>query len=188
MILEFLTLFGTFFVIGAFTIGGGYAMIPLIQQIVVDQGWMSLPDLIDFIAIAESTPGPIAINLATFIGMHKEGIIGALGCTIGVVLPSFIIILFVAKYYLKYKNNYYVSSALTGVRPAVIGLLGAAIVSIGISTFVLSTEGSFTDMVNVRGIIIFALLLPIVLKFKKLHPIYVVLISAGLGILLFGAF
>ena len=182
------TLFWTFFKIGAFTIGGGYAMIPLIQQIVVDQGWMSLQDLVDFIAISESTPGPIAVNLATFIGMHKEGIIGAIGCTIGVVLPSFIIILFVAKYYLKYKNNYYVSSALAGVRPAVIGLLGAAIVSIGISTFVLSTEGSFTDMVNVRGIIIFALLLPIVLKFKKLHPIYVVLISAGLGILLFGVF
>lgn len=188
MLLEFLTLFGTFFVIGAFTIGGGYAMIPLIQQIVVDRGWMSLPDLIDFIAIAESTPGPIAINLATFIGMHKEGIIGAIGCTVGVVLPSFIIIIFVAKYYLKYKNNFYVSAALMGVRPAVIGLLAAAILSIGMSTFVLSDQGSFTDMVNIRGIIIFALLLPLVLKFKKLHPIYVVLISAGLGILFFGVF
>ena len=92
----YLKLFLSFFKIGLFTFGGGYAMIPLIQETVLNNNWMGLEKLIDFIAISESTPGPFAINMATFIGTTKGGFIGAVFSTLGVVLPSFIIILIVA--------------------------------------------------------------------------------------------
>ena len=102
----FLELFLTFFKIGAFTFGGGYAMLPLIQSEAIGNGWMTMEEIIDFIAVSESTPGPFAINMATFVGtqMGKEflgvggGILGAICATLGVVMPSFIVILFVAKF------------------------------------------------------------------------------------------
>lgn len=90
-------LFLTFFKIGAFTFGGGYAMLPFIQQEVLKNGWMNDKELIDFIAISESTPGPFAVNASTFVGMQTAGVFGAVCATLGVVLPSFIIILIVAK-------------------------------------------------------------------------------------------
>ena len=92
-----LHLFLTFFKIGLFTIGGGYAMIPLIQEEVLQNHWLSFTDLIDFIAVSESTPGPFAVNIATYIGAETVGILGAVCATAGVVLPSFLIILLVAK-------------------------------------------------------------------------------------------
>ena len=95
----YLKLFLTFFKIGAFTFGGGYAMLPLIQQEVLSQGWMDLEQLVNFIAVSESTPGPLAVNLSTYIGAETGGLLGALSATIGVVLPSFVIILLVAKFY-----------------------------------------------------------------------------------------
>jgi chromate transporter len=107
----FLELFLTFFKIGAFTFGGGYAMLPLIQSEALDNGWLTMEELIDFIAVSESTPGPFAINMATFVGtqMGKDflgiggGILGAICATLGVVMPSFIVILCVAKFYQKFK-------------------------------------------------------------------------------------
>ena len=93
----YIVLFLTFFKIGAFTFGGGYAMLPLIQEEVLKKAWLSQQEIIDFIAVSESTPGPFAVNMATFIGSQTGGILGAVCATLGVVLPSFIIILIVAK-------------------------------------------------------------------------------------------
>ena len=93
----YLELFLTFFMIGLFTFGGGYAMLPLIQEQVIGKGWMTSEQIVDFIAVSESTPGPFAVNRATFIGTQMGGVLGAVCATLGVVLPSFIIILIVAK-------------------------------------------------------------------------------------------
>ncbi len=122
MILELLNLFWMFFKIGLFTFGGGYAMIPLIEQELVGGGYIEQTLLYDFIGIAESTPGPIAINMATFIGTHELGVLGAVAATIGVALPSFIIILLIASVGSKFLNSRIVNEAFKGLKPAVIDL------------------------------------------------------------------
>ncbi len=177
-------LFITFFKIGLFTIGGGYAMIPLIEQEVVARGWISLPLLTDFIGISESTPGPFAVNIATFIGATSSGIAGAFFATLGVVLPSFIIILIIAKYFHHFKNNFYVKKTMRILRPATLGLVAAAIYLIFSSSFidVDYSEGAF----NFPGAVILALLFFLRFRFKKIHPVAIIGISAGLGILFFG--
>ena len=98
----FLELFWTFFKIGAFTFGGGYAMLPLIQESVSAKGWLAMEELVDFVAVSESTPGPFAINIATYVGMETGGVFGAVCATLGVVMPSFIVILIVARFYQKF--------------------------------------------------------------------------------------
>ena len=103
--MTYLILFLTFFLIGAFTFGGGYAMLPLIADAVSKNGWVSDSEVLDFIAVSESTPGPFAINMATFVGIKTAGLPGAVCSTLGVVLPSFVIILIVARFYEKYKTN-----------------------------------------------------------------------------------
>ena len=129
MIKLYITLFTTFVKIGLFSFGGGYAMIPLIQQEVVDKNaWISLEQFTDIIAISQITPGPIAINVATFIGYTTTGnILGATLATLGVVLPSLIIMIVLVKFLSKTQDNIYVIRAFKGLRLIVIGLiLGAA--------------------------------------------------------------
>lgn len=123
-------LFFTFLKIGAFTFGGGYAMIPIIQKEVVEnKNWLTDKDISDVIAIAETTPGPIAINAATFVGYKTKGVKGALAATLGVVLPSFFIILLIALAFKKYMQYEIVSNAFWGVRLAVIVLMGKAFIT-----------------------------------------------------------
>ena len=117
-------LFITFFKIGLFTFGGGYAMLPLIQDEVAAHNWIAQEDLINFIAVSESTPGPFAINMATYIGTQMGGLLGGICATLGVVLPSFIIILIVAKIFDKFKNNKYVKGCMSGLKPGALGLIG----------------------------------------------------------------
>ena len=128
-------LFLTFLKIGAFTFGGGYAMLPLIQSEVERHGWLTQAEVVDFIAVSESTPGPLAINMATFVGIRTGGIIGAVCATLGVVLPSFVIILITAKFYEKFRKSRAVDGVMYGLRPAVIGLIGAALLSVGMTVF-----------------------------------------------------
>ena len=178
----FLELFLSFLKIGAFTFGGGYAMLPLIMETVVSRGWMSEEALIDFVAVAESTPGPFAINIATYVGSEMGGFFGAVCATLGVVLPSFVIILIVAKCYEKFRKSRLVSGAMTGLKPVVVGLIGAAILSIGVKALGLS---SFAFSLSFGLSLLFSLIILVpclVMAFKKLHPIFIVLISAGLGI------
>ena len=126
-----LELFFSFFKIGLFTIGGGYAMLTLIQQEIVRYGWLSLEEFVDIVGIAEMTPGPIAVNAATFVGYRSAGIRGSLVATLAVVLPSFISVLVVSKIWENYKDSRAVRSVFAGIRPAVAGLVGAAAVLLG---------------------------------------------------------
>lgn len=187
----FLELFLTFFKIGAFTFGGGYAMLPLIQSEALSNGWLTMEELIDFIAVSESTPGPFAINMATFVGtqMGKAalgiggGILGAVCATLGVVMPSFIVIICVAKFYEKFKKNKIVAGCLGGLKPAAIGLICAAVISIGKTVFfpesiALSVIASYTFIFSA---LLFAVMLFLSLK-KKMNPILVIVISAVAGI------
>ena len=173
-----LELFWRFFLIGAFTFGGGYAMIPLIQNAVTEQGWMSLEELIDFIAVSESTPGPFAVNIATYVGRITAGIPGSVCATLGVVLPSLIVMLVVAGMYDRFRRSRVVKGAMAGLRPAVIGLIGAALISLGRNVF-------FPDGFAVTPVFLFSIpvfLLSAVLAFKKISPIALIGLSAGLGI------
>lgn len=119
----YLQLFYTFFLIGLFTFGGGYAMIPMIQEQVVGNGWISEKALLDFIAISEVTPGPFAINISTFVGNSVGGIFGAICATVGVILPSLIIIIIIAIVMKKLIGNRFMQGALTGVKPIVLALI-----------------------------------------------------------------
>jgi len=178
----YLELFLTFFKIGAFTFGGGYAMLPLMRQEVLANGWMSESQIINFIAVSESSPGPFAINMATYIGAETGGILGSLCCTLGVVLPSFIIILLVARFFMAFKDNKWVKSVMSGLKPAVVGLIASAIISVAVEVFFPEkiTASVFTTVSFWSSLVIFALM--IFLQKKKLHPILIVLLSAVLGI------
>ena len=187
-------LFYIFFYIGLFTFGGGYAMIGLIQEEVIKHAWISEDALLDFIAISESTPGPFAINVATFIGSQVGGIFGSICATIGVILPSFIIILLVAMIMRKILKNRFVQGGLNGVRPVVISLILSTalfffikmVLSLGSSFTYKTTDFSF----NRSGLAIFLLLGLLCLLYKKdkkksLNPILILAISAGLGIIFY---
>ncbi len=177
-----LVLFLTFFKIGAFTFGGGYAMLPLIQEEVLKKAWLSQQEIINFIAVSESTPGPFAVNMATFIGTRLGGISGAISATLGVVLPSFIIIIIVARCFEKFKTNSIVKGCMSGLKPATVGLIGAAVVSVGKTVFFASgiTLAIFSDISFYVSLAIFGVMT--VLAFKKVHPIAIICMSAVIGI------
>ncbi len=183
----FLELFFTFFKIGLFTFGGGYAMLPLIQSEVQAKGWMTQSALVDFIAVSESTPGPFAINIATYVGSETAGVLGSVCATLGVVLPSFIVILIVAQCYEKFKTSFAVKGVLSGLRPAAIGLIGSAVLTAAATVFIPATPAPFLEVITsyefICGAVIFAVCLPLILnKKKKIHPILVIALAAVLGI------
>ena len=186
----YLQLFLTFLEIGMFTFGGGYAMISLIRDKALALGWLTEEELLNMIAVAESTPGPIAVNMATFVGSTQGGILGSLVATLGVVLPSFIIILLISvliRGFLKYKG---VQAFLGGIRPCVVALILATAITMLLSTLLGITTISGGFDIDVKGIIILAILVSIALVFKKIKkkkpsPILMILISAGLGMLFY---
>lgn len=181
----YLLLFIEFFKIGLFTFGGGYAMIPLLKESCASHAWLEESDLYSFIGIAESTPGPIAVNLATFVGYSQGNVLGAIVATIGVILPSFIIILLIACLLSKIMDNKYVKGFLEGVKPVAIGLILVA----GLSLFY--KEIGFTSLnefsFNLSFIICFSLLLVLyvtylVIKKKRINSILFIALSAAVGI------
>lgn len=182
VLLRCLELFGTFFKIGLFTFGGGYAMLPMMQEEVLAHKWVEQSELINFIAVSESTPGPFAINMATYIGTEQAGILGSFSATLGVVLPSFIIILIVAKCYEKFQSSKIVRGCMSGLKPAVVGLIGAAVLSIAGTVLFPSgiTTAVFTGVPFYCSVVIF--LGMAVLAFKKVHPILIICLSAVIGI------
>ena len=188
----YLTLFLTFLKIGAVSFGGGYAMIPLIQDEVLSYGWMGLEEIINFIAICESTPGPIAINMATFVGFSKAGVLGALCASLGVVLPSFVIILLIVAIITNLLKFAGVKAFLNALRPVVVGLiLGTAItifvqVVLGVSN--LSENAISFDY---KALIIFGVITTISLGYKRItkkvmSPILLIIIAALLGVIYYG--
>lgn len=180
--MKLLLLFLTFFKVGAFTFGGGYAMLPLIEAEVLKNGWLTEEQLIDFIAVSESTPGPFAVNISTYVGMTVGGLPGAALATLGVVLPSFIIILIVAKFYQKFKNSTVVSGCMKGLKPAVIGLIGYALFNAGKIVFFpagFDLEG-LLSLSFLAAFILFVAMF--ILALKKVNPILIICISAVAGI------
>ena len=186
----YLELFLTFLQIGAVSFGGGYGMISMIREQTVSRGWLTEEELLNMIAVSESTPGPIAVNMATFVGSSQGGILGSLVATLGVVLPSFIIILLISaliRNFLKYKG---VQAFLGGVRPCVVALILATAITMLLSTLLGITTVDGGIAIDVRGILILAFLVAIALLFKRIKkkkpsPICMILISAGLGMLLY---
>ena len=186
----YLALFLTFFEIGLFTFGGGYAMISLVCEKVAAHGWMSEAEILNMIAVSESTPGPIAVNMATFVGSSQGGLLGSLVATLGVVLPSFIIILLICaviRNFLKYQG---VQAFLRGVRPCVVALILATSINLALGNLLkISTiRGGISP--DLRGILILAILVAVALVFKKIKkkkpsPILMILIAAGLGMLIY---
>lgn len=187
-ILLLLKLFGIFFKIGIFTFGGGYAMIPLIQEEVMKYNWVdSFNTLIDFIGISQSTPGAFAINIATFIGFEQAGIIGAIFTTLGVVLPSFIIILIIAMAFKKFKENQYVKGFLSGISPVVPGIIMSVAVTFILRSVFNVVDLKFSDFkVQIGAVIIFIVAFSVSKLKKRVHPIYIVLISAVMGLVFYG--
>ena len=187
----FWKLFATFFEIGLFSFGGGYGMIALIRELTLAAGWLTEEELLDVIAVAESTPGPIAVNAATFIGTRQAGFLGAVCATAGVVLPAFLIILLISavlKSLIKYKG---VQAFLGGVRPAVAGLIfaTAAILllrgALGLTALSGGIKPDFAAMGIFAALVLIALIAKKRFK-KKIPPIVMILIAAALGMAVYG--
>lgn len=167
-------LFMTFFKIGAFSFGGGYAMLPLLEEEVIrNHAWMTSSEFIDIFAISEMTPGPIAVNAATFLGFRVGGVIGSAVATFAVILPSFIVISLIFASLSKFKSSKYVAWIFEGIRPIVIGLILAAGITVAKSSFV-----------DIKSVII-ALVLFYVVSFKDLNPIFAIIIGGVLGVMLY---
>lgn len=186
----YLQLFLTFLEVGAVSFGGGYAMISLIREKVISMGWLCQEDLLNIIAVAESTPGPIAVNMATFVGSTQGGALGAFLATLGVVLPSFVIILAIAaliRNFLKYPA---VQAFLGGIRPCIVGLILATSLTLFLSTVLGLSTLPATAAPDLRGLVILAILVAIGVFSKKTlkkspSPIALILISALLGMVLY---
>ena len=176
----FLELFATFFRIGLFTFGGGYAMLPLMQEAVLANGWLGEEALINFIAVSESTPGPFAINMATYIGAETGGVFGSFCATLGVVMPSFIVILIVARCFEAFRKSRIVSGCMSGLKPAVVGLIASAVLSVGQTVFFANGYNVWQSPAFWFSAVLFTGSL--VLALKKVHPIYLIIGSAALGI------
>jgi chromate transporter len=183
-------LFLLFFKIGLFTFGGGYAMIPLFRQELVTRGFLSEELLLDFIGISESTPGPFAVNMATFVGMENAGYLGALFATLGVILPSFIIIVVIARFGSKALKSKPVTHAFLGLKPVVIGLVfSVAVMLIFRQVFpaVKFTTLTFDFSVfDIYAVIIMAVVFFLLRRFKKISPILIIIVAASLGLLFYG--
>ena len=178
----YLELFFSFLQIGAFSFGGGYAAMPLIQaQVVEAHGWLSLAEFTDLVTISQMTPGPIAVNAATFVGIRIAGVPGAIAATLGCIVPSCVIVLAIAALYLKYRSLPLLQGILQGLRPAVVALIGAAGVSILGSAFwpggAVALAGTQWRMVLIFGLCFF------LLEKKKWDPILVMVLAGGLNLL-----
>ena len=180
----FLKLFWVYIKIGLFGFGGGYAMLSLIQAEVVDKyGWITLQEFTDIVAISQMTPGPIGINSATYIGytaVHNAGyspwlaILGSCLTTFAVCLPSFILVLFISYYFVRFKNNKYVEAAFIGLRPATVGLIAAA-------ALLLMTTENFIDY---KSFLIFGVAFILTWKFK-VHPMLMIFLAGVAGLFLY---
>lgn len=185
----YLVLFLEFFKVGLFCFGGAFGMIPLIEETVLRHGWLTEAQFYDFIGVCESTPGPIAVNMATYIGSVQGGVLGSICATLGVVLPSFIIILLVASVIKNFTNNKYFKAFIKGVKPVIIALILSTGTILLAKAFGYVSLGEFSA--NIPSVIIFALLATVFFASKaifkkKLSAVVMIIISALLGIVVCG--
>lgn len=187
----YLQLFFEFFKAGLFAIGGGMATIPFLYDISDKTGWFTYGQLADMIAISESTPGPIGVNMATYVGFTTAGISGSVIATLGLITPSIIVILIIAGFLKAFHDNKYVQSAFYGLRPASTGLIAAAGLSVLIlvlfNTDAYKASGNVLELVNIPSLILMIILYYFTAKCKKtkgLHPVVFIAASAVIGIIL----
>ena len=184
----YLLLFLEFFKMGALTFGGGYAMIPFIEETVLSHGWLTTGELVNFIAVSESTPGAFAVNISTYVGSEVGGLFGSLCATVGLVLPPFVIILIIAKCYEQFKESLAVRGVMLGLKSTVVGLIGATVLKVGYEVllpqgFSLESFGAELLTGNFWFIIVVFAVMLFLLLYKKLNPILIIVLSAAAGIL-----
>ena len=186
----YIQLFIEFFLTGLFAVGGGMATIPFLEDISTRTGWFTHAQLADMVAVSESTPGPIGVNMATYVGYLTAGIPGSIIATVGLVIPSVIVILIVAAFLKAFRKSKYVDRIFYGIRPASTALIAAAGVSVlmlcivDVSAFKLS--GKIFDLVDPKAIILFAVIwifTNLVKKTKKFHPLVFIAFSAVAGLI-----
>ncbi|GFN36857.1 chromate transporter [Tepidimicrobium xylanilyticum] len=166
-------MFSTFFKVGAFTIGGGYAMIPIIQREIVDKKkWIEEEEFLDAIAISQGSPGPVAVNLSILVGYKLKGLKGALTCCLGTILPSFLIILLIATVFSQFRNNPIIEKVFLGIRPAVVALIASAVYQLT-KRSKLGYNKLLISLVSMAAIVFFGI-----------SPIYLILIG-GIGSILY---
>lgn len=185
----YLRLFWEFFKTGLFAVGGGLATLPFMYDISDKTGWFTHSMLADMVAVSESTPGPIGVNMATYVGFVTGGVPGAVIATVGLVTPSVIVILLIARVLKVFRENQYVDAGFYGLRPCSIGLIAAAgvlVVKLALfNTELYASTGVIADLFNVKALILAAVLLAAtrcIKKLKGLHPIVFILASAVIGI------
>ena len=183
---EFWILCWEFFKTGLFAVGGGLATIPFLKEMSVKYGWFTLEKLTTMIAVSESTPGPIGINMATYVGYETFGIPGAIGATLSLVAPSVIVICIIARMLDQFRNSSIVQGIFTGLRPAVVGFILAAVLSIfQIALFqipVYQSTHNIADLFNWKAVILFVFLFALSRYKKDLHPVFLILAAAVSGI------
>ena len=186
----YVRLFWEFFKTGLFAVGGGMATLPFLYSMSDTTGWFTHAQLADMIAVSESTPGPIGVNMATYVGFTAAGIPGAVIATLGLITPSIIVILIIARVLAAFRQNKYVDAAFYGLRPCSVGLIAAAgllVVKIALFDFDLFKEsGVLLDLFNWKAILLAAVLIVLtryVKPLKKLHPVFFILGSAAIGAL-----
>ena len=184
-----LRLFYEFFKAGLFAVGGGMATLPFLYDISTRTGWYTHEKLADMIAVSESTPGPIGVNMATYVGFETAGIPGAVIATLGLVTPSIMIILLIARALKAFRENPYVEAGFYGLRPCSVGLIAAAgflVVKLALlNTTLYETSGQLADLFNFKALVLATVLLVCtryIKKLKGLHPIVFILASAVVGI------
>ena len=175
----YLQLFIEFFQIGLFAIGGGPATIPFLMELPSRHDWYTKADVASMLAVSESTPGPIGINMATYAGYHAAGMTGGIVATLSLVLPSLIVIILIAKLLSNFNKNPYVTSAFGMIRPAVTGLIATAVLGIFQTTLFITSDGTFVFPVIL--VLIFFCCMQ-VKKLSKLHPAFWILCGAIIGI------
>ena len=184
----FLQLFFEFFKTGLFVFGGGLATIPFLQEISEKTGWFTVQQLMDMIAISEATPGPIGVNMATYVGYTVAGIPGGIIATLGLITPNVVIACLIAKLLHKFKDNPYIESAFYGLRPASLALIcGAGLAILRLSLIqegVWKETGVLLDLFNAKGICLAAILFLLSVKFKNAHPLVFLAGSAVVGMLM----
>ena len=184
----FLLMCWEFFKTGLFAVGGGLATIPFLKEMSVKYGWFTIDKLTTMIAVSESTPGPIGINMATFVGYEMFGIPGAIAATLSLVAPSLIVICIIARMLEKFKNAKVVKGVFTGLRPAVVGFILSAVVSIFlIALFQVDAwkeSGNFLTLFNWKAIALYAVLMGIYIYKPKIHPIFLIIAAGAAGVIL----
>ena len=181
----FLQLFYEFFKTGLFAVGGGLATLPFLEDISQRTGWFTSAQLADMLAISESTPGPIGVNMATYVGFETAGILGSLCATVGLVMPSVIIIILISKVLAKFRTNTYVEAAFYGLRPASVAMVASAGIGVAMTTLLDLTATGF-GLLRGRELVLAAVIVVLtnfVPKVKKFHPIVFIALAAAVGII-----